>query len=115
MHNNASSGDFSLEDNEEAKRERMKYLSETYWEKLGNTISEKTFNVWKALDASLSSYHQLLFERKELVESVKDLNEKHTELKKLLTNYMNSDINRELVVPRHKTIKPNGADFGSDY
>ena len=49
------------------------------------------------------------------MESVKDLNEKHTELKKLLTNYMNSDINRELVVPPHKTIKPNGADFGSDY
>lgn len=111
MHDNASSGDFSLEDNEEAKRERMKYLSETYWEKLGNTISEKTFNVWKALDVSLSSYHQLLFERKELVESVKDLNEKHSELKKLLTNYMNSDINRELIVPPHKSImKPDSVN-----
>ena len=48
MLNNATSGssggDFSLEDNEEAKKERMKYLSETYWEKLGNTISDKTYN-----------------------------------------------------------------------
>ena len=109
MLNNATSGssggDFSLEDNEEAKKERMKYLSETYWEKLGNTISEKTYNVWKALDTALTAYHDLLFERKELVESVKDLNEKHSELQKLLTQYMNSDVNRELCIPPHKTIK----------
>ena len=62
-------------------------------------------------NVSLSSYHQLLFERKELVESVKDLNEKHSELKKLLTNYMNSDINRELIVPPHKSImKPDSVN-----
>ena len=109
MLNNATSGssggDFSLEDNEEAKKERMKYLSETYWEKLGNTISDKTYNVWKALDTALTAYHYLLFERKELVENVKDLNEKHGELQKLLTQYMNSDVNRDLIIPPHKTIK----------
>ena len=105
MHDNASSGTFSAEDSEEAKRVRMKYLSETYWEKLGNTISQKTFNIWKALDVALSAYHNLLFERKELVEEVKDLNEKHTELEKLLTNYTNSDINRQLIVPPHKYMK----------
>ena len=101
----ASGGGFNLEDNEEAKRERMKYLSETYWEKLGNTISDKTYNVWKALDTALSSYHELLFTRKQLVENVKDLNEKHGELQKLLTQYMNSDVNRDLIIPPHKTIK----------
>jgi hypothetical protein len=101
----SSGGDFSLEDNEEAKKERMKYLSETYWEKLGNTISDKTYNVWKALDTALTDYHDLLFERKELVENVKDLNEKHGELQKLLTQYMNSDVNRDLIIPPHKTIK----------
>ena len=99
------SGGYSVEDNEEAKRERMKYLSETYWEKLGNTISQKTYNVWKALDNSLTAYHDLLFERKQLVENVKDLNEKHSELQKLLTQYMNSDINKELIFPPHKSLK----------
>ena len=93
------------EDNEEAKRERMKYLSETYWEKLGNTISQKTYNMWKALDNSLMAYHDLLFERKQLVENVKDLNEKHSELQKLLTQYMNSDINKDLIFPPHKSLK----------
>ena len=100
-----TSGGGYAEDNEEAKRERMKYLSETYWEKLGNTISQKTYNVWKALDNSLTMYHDLLFERKQLVEQVKDLNEKHGELQKLLTQYMNSDINKELIFPPHKSIK----------
>ena len=109
MHSNATSnsggGDISAENNEEAKRERMKYLSETYWEKLGNTISLKTFNVWKALDNSLTAYHDLLFERKQLVENVRDLNEKHNELQKLLTQYMNSDVNKDLLFPPHKTMK----------
>ena len=108
LQSNATSGEsggYSVEDNEEAKRERMKYLSETYWEKLGNTISQKTYNVWKALDNSLTAYHDLLFERKQLVESVKDLNEKHSELQKLLTQYMNSDINKELIFPPHKSLK----------
>ena len=100
-----SGGGYSVEDNEEAKRERMKYLSETYWEKLGKTISQKTYNVWKALDNSLTAYHDLLFERKQLVENVKDLNEKHNELQKLLTQYMNSDINKELIFPPHKSLK----------
>ena len=109
LQSNATSGGggggYSVEDNEEAKRERMKYLSETYWEKLGNTISQKTYNVWKALDNSLTAYHDLLFERKQLVENVKDLNEKHGELQKLLTQYMNSDINKELIFPPHKSLK----------
>jgi len=100
-----SGGGYSVEDNEEAKRERMKYLSETYWEKLGNTISQKTYNVWKALDNSLTAYHDLLFERKQLVENVRDLNEKHAELQKLLTQYMNSDINKDLIFPPHKSLK----------
>ena len=83
----------------------MKYLSETYWEKLGNTISPKTYNVWKALDNSLTAYQDLLFERKQLIENVKDLNEKLNELQKLLTQYMNSDINKDLIFPPHKSLK----------
>ncbi len=57
------------------------------------------------MDQSLTMYHDLLFERKQLVENVKDLNEKHGELQKLLTQYMNSDINKDLIFPPHKSIK----------
>lgn len=97
MKNNAVSGQMTSENSEEAKRERMKYLSETYWEKLGKTISDKTFNVWKALDISLSSYHKLLFERKKLVENVQNLNEQHKELEGLLDHYQNCDTNKKLI------------------
>lgn len=83
---------FNGEDNEEIKKERMKYLSEIYWLKLGKIISEKTFNVWKALDKGLTNYHDLLFERKELVDDIKGLYDKNKELKKLLKQYMESDV-----------------------
>jgi hypothetical protein len=82
------------EDNIEAKKERMKYLSEVYWVKLSKIISDKTFNVWKALDKGLTNYHDLLFERKKIVEDVKGLFDKNRELKNLLNQYMNSDVTK---------------------
>jgi hypothetical protein len=87
-----STNTFSNNDNEEVKKERMKYLSEVYWTKLGNIISQKTYNVWKALDKGLTSYHDLLFERKQLVDETKTYLDKNSELKKLLRQYMESDV-----------------------
>ena len=80
------------ENNIEVKNERIKFYSETYWNKLGNIISDKTFNVWKALEKGLTNYHDLLFERKKLVDEVKESQEKNKELKKLLNQYMESDV-----------------------
>lgn len=101
----------SGEDNEEVKRERMKYLSEIYWIKLGKIISDKTFNVWKALDRGLTKYHDILFERKRIVDDVKSLYEKNKELKKLLNQYMESDDNKALKVPPYQTIKRGDLNF----
>ncbi len=80
------------EDNIEVKKERMKFYSETYWNKLSKIISDKTFNVWKALEKGLINYHDMLFERKKLFEDVKEAQEKNRELKKLLNQYMESDV-----------------------
>ncbi len=80
------------EDNHEVKKERMKFYSETYWNKLSKIISDKTFNVWKALEKGLTNYHDMLFERKKLVDEVKEAQERNTELKKLLNQYMESDV-----------------------
>lgn len=93
------------DDSEELKKERMKYLSEIYWTKLGNIISPKTFNVWKALYKGLTNYHDLLFDRKQLVDETKALYDKNTELKRLLQQYMQSDDNKALKIPPHQTIK----------
>jgi hypothetical protein len=109
---NITSNAFTLgEDNEEVKRERMKYLSEVYWIKLGKIISDKTFNVWKALDRGLTNYHDLLFDRKKLVDEVKGLYDKNKELKKLLNQYMESDDNKALKVPPYQTIKRVDINF----
>jgi hypothetical protein len=70
----------------------MNYQSEVYWTKLSSIISEKTYNVWKALDKGLLSYHDLLFERKKLVEETKSQMDKNKELKDLLRQYMQSDV-----------------------
>jgi hypothetical protein len=80
------------EENEDIKRERMNYQSEVYWTKLSAIISEKTYNVWKSLDKGLLSYHDLLFERKKLVEETKGQMDKNKELKDLLRQYMQSDV-----------------------
>lgn len=97
--------------NEEVKKERMKYLSEIYWIKLGKIISDKTFNVWKALDKGLTNYHDLLFERKHVLDGVKGLYEKNKELKKLLNQYMESDDNKALKIPPYQTIKRGDLNF----
>lgn len=86
------------QDNVEVKKERIKFYSETYWTKLGRIISIKTFNVWKALETGLTNYHDMLFERKELVYEVKEAQERNRELKKLLNQYMESDVCRKYII-----------------
>ena len=70
----------------------MKYLYEIYWTKLQNIITPNTYNVWKALYVALSDYHDLLFQRKKLVEDAKGLYSTNQELKELLDIYMKSDV-----------------------
>ena len=112
MQENISSNAFSLgDDNEEVKKERMKYLSELYWTKLSKIISEKTFNVWKALYRGLTNYHDLLFDRKKIVDELKTLYDKNKELKKLLNQYMESEDNKALRIPPYQTIKRADLNF----
>ena len=92
MSNVINSHKLQGEANEEVKKELMNYQSENYWIKLVKIISDKTYNVWKSLDKGLLSYHDLLFDRKKLVDQTKFLLEKNTELKNLLKKYMQSDV-----------------------
>lgn len=84
----------------------MIYLSETVWiTKLGKIISDKTYNVWKALYEGLTKYHDLLFERKKLIDETTGLYDRNKELKKLLTSYMNREENDKLIVKPLESIK----------
>ena len=86
--NNVIAGGLS----EEAKREKMRYFGEVYWTKLSNIISDKTYNVWKALDKGLLKYHDLLFERKQLINETKNLYDENRELKTILKGYLDSNV-----------------------
>ena len=92
MSNVINSHKLQGEANEEVKKELMNYQSENYWIKLVKIISDKTYNVWKSLDKGLLNYHDLLFERKKLVDQTRYLLDKNTELKNLLKKYMQSDV-----------------------
>jgi hypothetical protein len=97
---------FDDDDNQEALKERMIYLSETVWnKKFSKIISDKTFNVWKALHTGLTKHHEQLFERKKLVMETSELYEKNKELKKLLKVYLDKEENNALMVPPYQTIK----------
>lgn len=103
---------FDEEDNQEAIRERMIYLSETVWnKKFGRIISEKTYNVWKALHTGLSKYNDLLFERKSLITQTANLYETNAELKKLLKLYLEKDENNALRIPPYQTIKVDKINY----
>ena len=67
-------------------------MSERIWIKIGKVISEKTYNVWLALDKGLSRYKALLDERKQLIDDTKVYFEKNKELKGLLKQYMESEV-----------------------
>jgi len=90
---------------EEEKREKMRYLGEVYWKKLSSIISDKTYNVWKALDKALLKYHDLLFERKQLINDTKSLYDENKELKIILKGYLDSNLNDALKIPPTQTIK----------
>lgn len=90
----------------------MIYLSEKVWnDKLGKIISDKTYSVWKSLYSGLTKYHDLLFERKKVINETNDLYEKNKELKNLLKAYMNKEDNQALRVPPHQTIKIEKINF----
>jgi len=67
-------------------------MSERIWIKIGKVISEKTYNVWIALDKGLTRYKSLLDDRKTLIDDTKVLFEKNKELKGLLKQYMESEV-----------------------
>ncbi len=71
-------------------------MSERIWIKIGKVISEKTYHVWLALDKGLTRYKALLDERKTLIDDTKVLFDKNKELKGLLKQYMESEVNRDI-------------------
>ena len=74
--------------------------------------------MWKALYTGLSKYHEILFERKKLVNETSMLYEKNAALKRQLQNYLDREDNRYLLIPpylnKEDKIKFALSDLGSN-
>ncbi|KAI9144580.1 sperm tail-domain-containing protein [Paraphysoderma sedebokerense] len=70
-----------------------------YWEKLSNVIDEKNYRIWNSVLNAMEQYHLLLVNRHNLNAEVESLQQQNHELKLLLGEYMNSDVNNALEIP----------------
>lgn len=75
-------------ESEEQKAERDKKKQKMFWEKLTTILTPQKLSVWKALDKTLGSYHEMLSKRQNLIEETGLLNQQNEELKTLLNQYL---------------------------
>lgn len=83
-------------------RERAR--EKRYWTHMNGIIPEPKQRCWKLLKMNLESYHSLLKERSEIMFEVDEMREQNMELRKLLADRLDEDINHQLKVPPSKVI-----------
>ncbi|RMZ94279.1 Dynein regulatory complex 1 [Brachionus plicatilis] len=76
-----------------------------YWKKYENLISSKKEKLWDAMLYSLQKYHGVLNKRVQLIDENKALANQNMELRMLLAQYMQSNINQELEIPPTKILQ----------
>jgi len=92
-------------ENETDRKERKRRELRKFWERLGHVIPDMNYRVWKALDAFLRRYYDLLQKRAKAIESAVSLQKQNEELKQLLDQYLGSKVNEELMVPPTHVIR----------
>eukprot|EP00930_Biecheleria_cincta_P070652 TRINITY_DN58286_c0_g1_i1.p1 TRINITY_DN58286_c0_g1~~TRINITY_DN58286_c0_g1_i1.p1 ORF type:complete len:668 (+),score=205.03 TRINITY_DN58286_c0_g1_i1:101-2104(+) len=78
-------------------RRRREYRK--FWERMAHVIPDMNYRVWKALDAFLKRYYDLLQKRSKSIDSAVAMQKQNEELKALLDQYLGSKVNEELQVP----------------
>eukprot|EP00079_Xenopus_tropicalis_P011853 XP_002938220.2 PREDICTED: dynein regulatory complex protein 1 [Xenopus tropicalis] len=71
----------------------------TYWAAAAKAIPESRLRVWDALESALEKYHNVLSGRAQLITETVSLRHQNTELRTLLHQYLNSQVNAELEIP----------------
>jgi len=95
---------------EAARQEKDRREEKDYWDRMGRVLPEKTERVWSALEKALFKYNDTLKERAKTIDEVAGLQQQNTELKNLLSQYLGSRVNDDLIVPPTQMIKvtPSG-------
>jgi len=76
-----------------------------FWQSLANVVPDRTVRVWEQLETTLTDYTQILEGRAESLKKVSDLRQQNEELKRLLNQYLQADVNAQLHVPPTQTIR----------
>lgn len=90
----------TVEAEERGRREQM-----AWWERMKGVISPKTLRVYKALLKAMQRYNHELQARAGLITDTDSLRSQNTELKALLHQYLNSQVNQELHIPPTQVMR----------
>ena len=76
-----------------------------YWDRMKQVVSEKTVRVYKALYDAMQKYNIELTDRSSLIKESQTLHQQNSELKALLHQYLNSQVNQELYIPPTQVMR----------
>merc|ERR1712190_244990 len=92
-------------ESEADRKARRRREERKFWERMGHVIPDLNLRVWKALDAFLKRYYDLLQARSKSIDGAVSMQKQNEELKQLLDQYLGSKVNEELQVPPTHVIR----------
>merc|ERR1719183_3025867 len=92
-------------ESEADRKARRRREERKFWERMGHVIPDMNFRVWKALDAFLKRYYDLLQHRSKAIDGAVSMQKQNEELKQLLDQYLGSKVNEDLVIPPTHVIR----------
>jgi len=92
----------TMQRNAEKRREM---LEKNYWNRMTNIIPDRHTRIWQTLEGAMVDYNGILKERESMIHEVSNLQNENKELRALLDQYINSQINEELHIPPTHVIQ----------
>merc|ERR1740123_1058392 len=92
-------------ESEADRKARRRREERKFWDRMGHVIPDMNYRVWKALDAFLRRYYELLQKRAKAIDGAVNMQKQNEELKQLLDEYLGSKVNEELQVPPTHVIR----------
>lgn len=91
-------------------RDEKEKQGPSFWERMVALLPESHLRTWKVLVKTFQNYYSLLQNRQQLVEETGVLHQQNEELRALLKQYLEANVNQELIVPPTQMIKFDEAE-----
>ncbi|RNF05808.1 coiled-coil domain protein [Trypanosoma rangeli] len=89
--------------------ERRRVAEKEYWLRMASSVPKEHQRVWGALEKGLKLYIAQLQQRKTLIEGTDSLRAQNAELRGLLMQYLQSDVNYQLYIPPKLLLQARAA------